>query len=452
MNKNGKSEKEAYDICRRRVNKGNWNKYGCIPACEDTDAMSDLSGDDTDEEDGEPSCSDSCSREFENCHRFHNAGDKNTCEEAYNICRKQLDDGFNLLANAGCIPKCSDTETMGALKDSCNDSDDDDDSDDGDDDSDDGDDGNNPPTGSACTAGMVFSSNNKNEMQILCESNICQNFQSTRGDACRVKMDIPRNCAGEAGKSCSLLFFFHGAGGNNDRSYFKDQVHDQSSGTGFIGIYPQGVDKQWNTGSQGSIAQIDEGMFVEAIVSSLEQYYNWNGLKFAVGFSNGAAQTNRMAVNSGYGFDGVVASATQLISSPSTSGAGNLNQNTITEQTRPIPYLSLHGSADTVIPANGGELFNTGFILSSVADTLKDFATLNDCSDANNPGSVTTIPAVLSSGSSSTAALTRYQCDAGLPVEGVMVDQGGHGVARTINGMTMADYIFDWLLSLRENI
>merc|ERR1712183_751269 len=113
------------------------------------------------------------------------------------------------------------------------------------------------------------------------------------------------------------------------------------------------------------------------------------------------------------------------------------------EQTRPIAYLSLHGSADPVIPANGGELFNTGFILSSVADTLKDFATLNDCSDcSNNPGSVTTIPAVLSSGSSSTAALTRYQCDGGLPVEGVMVEQGGHGVAKTINGMTMGDYIF----------
>merc|ERR1739844_615982 len=112
---------------------------------------------------------------------------------------------------------------MGALKDSCDDDDDNDDSDDGDD-------GNNPPTGSVCTAGMVFASNNKNEMQILCESNICENFQSTRGDACRVKMDIPRICAGEAGKSCSLLFFFHGAGRNNKEEYLEDQLHDQGSG------------------------------------------------------------------------------------------------------------------------------------------------------------------------------------------------------------------------------
>ena len=39
---------------------------------------------------------------------------------------------------------------MEALKDSCNDSDD------NDEDSDNGDDDDNPPTGSGCTAGMVF--------------------------------------------------------------------------------------------------------------------------------------------------------------------------------------------------------------------------------------------------------------------------------------------------------
>ena len=99
---------------------------------------------------------------------------------------------------------------------------------------------------------MTFKSNEgSKDMQILCEVNLCEKFESTRGkDACRVKMDIPVKCAGKAGKSCSLLFYFHGSGGNNNRASFEKQVRQRHSGPGFIGIYPQGVEKQWNTGFQ----------------------------------------------------------------------------------------------------------------------------------------------------------------------------------------------------------
>ena len=285
-------------------------------------------------------------------------------------------------------------------------------------------------------------------MQILCESNICDEFRGSRGDACRVKIDVPTNCAGNSGRSCSLIFHFHGAGGNNNRAKFQDQIRKPDLQPGFIGVYPQGVDRQWNTGSQKGIGNIDEGAFISEIVSTLKKFYQWNGLKFAVGSSNGAAQTNRMATNSGYGFDGVVASATQLISSPVASGPGNLNSNIITEYTRPIAYLSLHGSADTVIPANGGELFKTGFILSSVDDTLDRFAALNSCKNSTNRLATS----ILNSGSISTATIKRFSCPSIVPVEGVMVEQGGHGVGRSIDGVSKNEYIFNWILAVRNNL
>merc|ERR1711890_38086 len=99
--------------------------------------------------------------------------------------------------------------------------------------------------------------------------------------------DIPEKCVGEAGKSCTLLFMFHGRGGNNNRAGFGEAVRGKYSGPGFIGIYPQGVRVGGTTGWYTKSDSIDEGRFVKTIVSTLKKYYGWNGLKFAAGGSNG---------------------------------------------------------------------------------------------------------------------------------------------------------------------
>ena len=47
-------------------------------------------------------------------------------------------------------------------------------------------------------------------MQVLCEANLCKEFEQTRGEAgCRVKMDIPEKCVGKAGKSCTCILLLH---------------------------------------------------------------------------------------------------------------------------------------------------------------------------------------------------------------------------------------------------
>ena len=287
---------------------------------------------------------------------------------------------------------------------------------------------------------MTFKSSKK--VQALCEVDLCKEFEKERGKAaCRVNMDIPDKCNGKAGKSCTLLFYFHGSGGNNKKASFKKEVRSKYSGPGFIGIYPQGVKK----------GEVDEGRFIKAIVSALKKYYGWNGLKFAVGSSKGANQANRIALNSGYGFDGVAAMATQLLASPPTSGLGELNQNTITNTTKPIPYLNLHGSADKAIPANGGKAFFGGLFLS-VADTLKAFATLNDCADKNEPSDIKTIPAVEKTKNDLKAIVTTYDCKASLPVQGVMVINGSHSIATKIGGVSKLQYVFNWFLALRKNL
>ena len=113
--KKDKTNLEAYEICRRRVNKGSFEDQECIPRCEDTKEMAALKSSNQNSENN-LSCSQTCVEEFENCHQFHKTRRGKTCSQAYNICRRQINDGFRRLANAGCIRRCQDTDIMIDLK------------------------------------------------------------------------------------------------------------------------------------------------------------------------------------------------------------------------------------------------------------------------------------------------------------------------------------------------
>ena len=95
-----------------------------------------------------PLCTASCVKEFQRCHNYHNNRQGKTCIEAFNICRGQINQGFDRLANAGCIRQCTGTDEMVKLE-SCNGS------------NGDNSDGNNPSTAARCTRGSRFSSNDR---------------------------------------------------------------------------------------------------------------------------------------------------------------------------------------------------------------------------------------------------------------------------------------------------
>ena len=85
-----------------------------------------------------------------------------------------------------------------------------------------------------------------------------------------------------------------------------------------------------------------------------------------------------------------------------------------------MAYLSLHGSADKVIPPAGGTLPVTekeGFRLHSVTESTQLFARLNGC-DATP--ALSSVDARLESGPT-TADVTTYSCSAATPVQAYMV-------------------------------
>lgn len=312
------------------------------------------------------------------------------------------------LSNAGCVKGCENTDAMAATK------------------NDDGDD-------TSCTLGAeTFVANEEGSPSTLCSEQVCSLWSDRGTAACKILMEVPTTCAGKS--NCPIIFFFHGAGGKNTMwaPQVGPDIHDGVNS--FIGIYPQGVDSQWNTGSQsGDVASADDVKFVLSIMDDiLSKYYGWRGSFFGCGHSNGAALVNKLAAN-GVGFHGLATAATQLIKSPESSndpvGSDYLYNTIPNSSAKLVPMLSMHGDSDGTIPYDGGELFGGPYVLYSEGESQDIYAELNGCTE-DQTYSETTVDAVTDKGVTSTATKYEYPCD----VIGYKVVGGDHGVAQSIDG------------------
>ena len=277
---------------------------------------------------------------------------------------------------------------------------------------------------------------------------------------CSVLVDVPAGCATAVSTSCPLVFFFHGAGGTNTAwsSQLGSFIHE--SGYAFIGVYPLGFEyggaNYWNTGSQdgttsdcsaaGSCSSDpDDLAFVQAIVARL-QALGAAGRRYAYGNSNGAALTNRIGVNGGMNFSGIVTSATQLTASPSTSGPLPYHYNYPSQGTgtRAIAVLAMHGSADNTIPIGGGPLFGGPFVLATALDSIGVWADAAGCAGT---ASVSSFPGSYFASGQVTTSVTQweYACPDHTPVTYMQIACAGHNGPSTINGTSKWNTVFGFI-------
>ena len=231
----------------------------------------------------------------------------------------------------------------------------------------------------------------------------------------------------------------------------KDVIHDGSNN--FIGIYPNGVDNQWNTGSQtGSVSEVDDISFTLSIIDVLKANFDWEGRFYAYGHSNGAAMANKIAVN-GVGFSGIAASASQLIQTPTSStapsGSSYLLNSLPNEKATKIAMLSMHGDADGTIPYDGGDLFDTGYVLMSESESQRNYAILNGCGASADTPVETTVEAVIGSGAASTAIKRVF---VGCDVTSYQVVGGNHDVANSIAGDSLTKIGIDFFAGIESKL
>ena len=190
---------------------------------------------------------------------------------------------------------------------------------------------------------------------------------------------------------------------------------------GFIVVYPNGYDNHWNDGrnvTSASKAGVDDVGFVSNLIYALSSQYKIDLSRvYAIGFSDGGFFTHRLACQ----LPGKIAAIATVSGSMPPETAASCNPD------RPISALIIHGTADPLVPFNGGNvsvpplLGEGGWVLSFNA-TVARWVQFDGC--PTTP-STTELPTVVNDG---TSVIREYYgpCAQGTAVETYIIDGGGH--------------------------
>lgn len=155
-------------------------------------------------------------------------------------------------------------------------------------------------------------------------------------------------------KALPVLFHIHGGGGTakTTPSLTLGRFNDLADKEGFIVVYPEGVDKNWNDGrklegEQAWEEDIDDVGFIVAIVEQLKKDYSIDSDKvFTSGMSNGGFMSSRLICDRSDIFSGAAIVTATL----STDYLPKCNP------TNPVAVMIMNGTEDKLVPYDGGEI------------------------------------------------------------------------------------------------
>jgi polyhydroxybutyrate depolymerase len=211
-----------------------------------------------------------------------------------------------------------------------------------------------------------------------------------------------------------LVINLHAAGLTGGDQAALTHYNSIADAHGFVVAYPDGIDFSWADGRGASIPDrqgIDDVGFISALVTQLVTDFGIDpNHVYATGLSAGAFMANRLACNRADLFAAIA------------PVAGTLGTNIGCAPSEPVAVLETHGTADPVVPFNGGPMMGRGgpsTIVSAVqlADTWRR---VNDC----GPPSVD--EPLPNAGDGTQAFRSTSNCADGTAVVFTRVDGGGH--------------------------
>jgi polyhydroxybutyrate depolymerase len=226
-----------------------------------------------------------------------------------------------------------------------------------------------------------------------------------------------------------LIFNFHGLGSNDAQEEAYTQfsaLADQPDG-GFIVVYPQGITtalistthfNAWQLGSP----EPDDVAFTSQILDTIEAQLCVDANRvYSTGMSNGAIMSIRVACSLSARFAAVAPVAGAYYPADFTE----LDGFETCPDTRPMPIIAFHGTADNTVPFNGGVGGAGGITVhfrlpldndTPDEDVMQDWALHNNCTSGRQESQIDT-----------EIRLVQYTgCDNNANLELYIVDGGGH--------------------------
>lgn len=211
-----------------------------------------------------------------------------------------------------------------------------------------------------------------------------------------------------------LVVNLHAAGATGQQQAALTNYDAVSDAYGFVAVYPDGIDLSWADGrgaSEPDRRGIDDVGFLSALIGKLVADFGIDpGRVFVTGLSAGAFMANRLACDRA----DLVAAVAPV--------AGTLGVNVPCNPARPVSVLQAHGTADPVVPYDGGPMTGRG----GSSDILSATAMSDRWRQADGcPAPVQ--DALPSAGDGTdTRRSTSSPCAAGTTVVLLTVDGGGH--------------------------
>jgi polyhydroxybutyrate depolymerase len=212
-----------------------------------------------------------------------------------------------------------------------------------------------------------------------------------------------------------LVVNLHAAGATGADQAALTHYNAVADAHGFIVVYPDGIDLSWADGRGASVPDrqgVDDVGFISALVDQLAaEYHVDRGRVFATGLSAGGFMANRLACDRPDLFAAIA------------PVAGTLGVNVGCNPSRPVSVLATYGTADPIVPFDGGIMTGRGGtsdILSAPA-MVDRWRQVNGCPDV--PQQVE-LPAT--GDGTGTQRMTYAPCAQGTAVEFMRVDGGGH--------------------------
>lgn len=178
-------------------------------------------------------------------------------------------------------------------------------------------------------------------------------------------------------KSYPLIMGFHGGGGSGQKFSRQTKFNVYADREGFIAVYPDGIEHNWNDGRGTTDAEklgVDDVKLVRTLTEHLKGELPIDAKRvYATGVSNGGIFSQRLACEMSDIFSAI------------GSDVGPIAANIAPKcnPSKPISVVAIQGTADPLIPINGGAVEGgDGGLVESAENTMNLWASKNTCSAA----------------------------------------------------------------------
>ncbi len=178
----------------------------------------------------------------------------------------------------------------------------------------------------------------------------------------------------------SLVITLHGFSQWPAHQAMVSQWNDLADEEGFIVVYPEGTNfpRRWVASNIASDQPVDlsrDVQFIADLIGKLEQEYNLDPARiYANGFSNGGGMTFLLSCNL----------SERIAAVGGVAGAYLLSWEQC-NPTRPVPMIAFHGTADPIVPFEGGPSHSFDIPFPYIPDWMAAKAAHNGCEPDAQP-------------------------------------------------------------------